>query len=73
MQDYKNKNFLNFYLGGGLSSNINDRLFSYKKGFSNLTKNFYIGDMKFNHERYLNLKKEIKSQNNKIIFYRDEK
>jgi len=73
MQDYKNKNFLNFYLGGGLCSNINDRLFNYKKGFSNLTKNFYIGDMKFNHERYLNLKKEIKSQNNKIIFYRDEK
>lgn len=57
----KENGFLNFHLGGGVSSNINDNLFIFKSGFSNLTASLYTYYRIHNKEIYeilCNLKKK---------------
>jgi len=70
-EHYKNENYQKFYLGGGRSESDEDTLLYFKKGFSNLTSNFYVAHKIYNDKIYMNLKKQTNSLNtHKILFYR---
>ena len=71
---YKGKNYSKFYLGGGRSSEENDKLLFFKRGFSSKRKTFFIGHKIFNKKKYdeiIKLNKK-KFNNNKILFYKED-
>lgn len=47
-----------FHLGGGLSKDCDDKLFRFKKGFSNRVLSFYIGKKIFDIDKYNRLSKD---------------
>lgn len=51
-----NHNVKEFHLGGGYDSSENNSLFKFKKAFSNNYKDFYIGKLIFNKEKYTEIK-----------------
>ncbi len=68
---YKNLGYRKFYLGGGRSAKNDDSLFFFKKGFSDLTLNFYIAHKIYDKKNYHDLKTKHNYLNkNKILFYR---
>ena len=71
---YKEKNYKKFYLGGGRSSEENDKLLFFKRGFSSKRKTFFIGHKIFNKKKYDEIKSlnKKKFNNNKILFYKED-
>ena len=67
---YRDKKYDKLYLGGGRTSEKNDTLFFFKRGFSSRKKTFFIGYRIFDHEKYNFIKKKNKKKfnNNKILF-----
>ena len=49
---YKGKNYKKFYLGGGRSSEENDKLLFFKRGFSSREKLFLL-DIKYLIKKYM--------------------
>ncbi|MEK5334321.1 GNAT family N-acetyltransferase [Lysinibacillus sp. FSL W8-0992] len=67
----KENNVKNFYLGGGTDSSTENSLLFFKKGFSALSKGFYIGSYIHDPINYKDLKTKIGDfDNKKILFYR---
>ena len=59
------------YLGGGTDNSPENSLLFFKKGFSVLSKNFYIGSYIHEPDKYNVLKREMEnSDNRKVLFYR---
>lgn len=63
------------YLGGGMSDSIEDSLFMYKRGFSKIEKNYYIGKKIHDTTVYEELKNDLVEKgkiinSNRILFYR---
>ncbi len=58
----------NLYLGGGTDNSPENSLLFFKKGFSKLSRDFYIGSFIHNPIEYSNLKNN--SNNNRVLFYR---
>ena len=68
----KSEKYSKFHLGGGLSSDIKDPLFFYKKGYSKNRSTYYIATEIYNHELYNNIKQQfdLKNRENHLLFYR---
>lgn len=59
------------YFGGGSTTDKEDSLLEFKKGFSNEFLDYKIGGLVFDNEKYLKLKQQQSiSQTNKVLFYR---
>lgn len=67
-----------FHLGGGSDSQENNSLYSFKKGFSHNSSDFYIGKFIFNENEYARICNEWKKKNpekaeklkNRLLMYR---
>lgn len=67
-----------FHLGGGVSASHDDKLFKFKRVFSDTTKKFYIGKQIFNADKYYSICKEwtisnqdkIERYGNRLLKYR---
>ena len=63
-----------FFLGGGFSSNENDTLLRFKKKFSSLLHDYYLGGLIFDKEKYIylnsNWNKQHGQDNNYFLKYR---
>ncbi len=58
-----------FHLGGGRTPNHDDTLLKFKRKFSPITKNFYLGGIIFNNDRYQNYLKIWQQQTTKKVNY----
>lgn len=72
-EHYRDRGFRKFFLGGGRSSQENDGLLQFKRGFSCQELPFYIGANIFSRERYQALRDHpgLNMHPEKIIFYRN--
>lgn len=70
---FKEKGFSRFYLGGGRSTEDQDSLLFFKKGFSKELVDFYIGYRIFDNDKYNKLKSNFhkKRGSGKVLFYKD--
>ncbi len=68
----KTEKHLKFHLGGGLSSDLKDPLFFYKKAYSKKRSTYYIATEIYNHELYSRIKKKFNVEDTKniLLFYR---
>lgn len=54
--EFHSQNVKEFHLGGGYDSSEDNSLLKFKKAFSDNYKNFYIGKLVFNREKYAKIK-----------------
>ncbi len=63
---YENLNFNYINLGGGTTNDQNDPLFTFKKKFSNETRDYYIGKCLINKNIYEKINKDLENNNKSI-------
>jgi hypothetical protein len=70
---YQELAFRYFFLGGGRSTDPNDSLLTFKKGFSPLTGQYRIGSRVLDRESYARLAAlwPKKAQSGRVLFYKD--
>jgi len=70
---YQSQGYERLYLGGGRSTQANDSLLFFKKGFSPYTAPFRFGSRIHDTEQYARLQQRLpdKAANGRVLFYKD--
>jgi hypothetical protein len=70
---YQSLGYRRLYLGGGRSTEVNDSLLFFKRGFSPYTAPFRFGSRIYDPEQYARLQQSLpdKAANGRVLFYKD--